>query len=527
MVAVFTAFCIAIGGLCLRLYDVCTKGTEYVASEAHYYSIDIGSVRGEIFDCKGQKLVNCSYDNIAVIKPTAKGYSAVESFVDSSTGERIRERIKKGNAVSVNLGNSVINSNEDAIILKKYNRYESPQTASHIIGYIDQDGRGVSGIEKSFDNVLFTGKTLNVRFSADVYGRVISGADFEIQNDNLQTGSVTLTIDKEIQKIIENALDMYSIKEGGVIAAEVGNGAIRALASRPDYDRKRLSKYINAEGSPMVNRGLNAYAAGSVFKVAVAAAAIENGHSNFSYTCTGSCEIDGTVFGCNNRKAHGNLDMKKALECSCNTYFINLAREIGAVDLIDTVQRFGFGQEIRLADGLTSKSGRLPTENELQKSGELANFSFGQGKFNATMLQMTQLFSAIANGGKYYEPYLVEKVVTADGEESKHKIKYPVFAIKQSTSEMLTKMLVSVVENGNAKKAKPDGDFKAAGKTATAQTGTFYKNGVEICNTWFCGFFPADKPKYVVVILKQGGNSGAEDCAPVFRYIADKISELN
>lgn len=489
--------------------------------------MSVSEIRGDILDCKGRQLVNCTFENIVVMKPTMRGFSSVERILDTEEKEKMKARIQNGSAVSVNIKNEVASPNSDAVMLKKFNRYEAIQPASHLIGYVDSEGRGVTGIEKSFDGILYTGKKVNVRFAADVYGRIISGADFEVQNENLPTGSVFLTIDNDIQRIAENALDMYGVKEGGAVVTEINSGAIRAMASRPDYDRSRLSEYLNAESSPMVNRCLNAYAVGSVFKAAVAAAALENGISDFSYNCTGSCETDGTVFGCNNRKAHGMLNMQKALECSCNTYFINLARKIGAQRLLETVKKFGFGQEIQLADGLFSKSGRLPTEKELQKSGELANFSFGQGGFTSTVLQMTQLFTAIANGGKYTEPYVVEKTASADGSTSAHRMKYPVVALKPSTSRRMIDMLVSVVENGNAKKAKPDGDFFAAGKTATAQTGMFNKNGVEICNTWFCGFFPADNPKYAVVILKQGGNSGAVDCAPVFKQIADKISQLN
>ncbi len=516
-----------IGTLCLRLYDVCTRGTEYVASETHYYSLDIGDVRGDIFDCRGRKLVNADYENTVVLKPTLKALKAVQNAVDGKTYEALRERMKNGAAVSVGIGSSEIIPDSDAVMLKKYIRYSSPQSASHIIGYTDSEGRGAVGIEKSFDSLLFTGKKLRVRFSADAYGKIISGAEYEILNGSVPTGSVTLTIDIDIQRIAENALDMYRINQGGAVVADIKTGAIRALVSRPYYETDRLAEYIDAEGSPMVNRGLNAYAVGSVFKAAVAAAALENGLGSFEYTCKGSCDVDGTVFGCNNRTAHGRLDMQKALECSCNTYFINLAREIGASALLDTVKKLGFGQEIKLCDGIVSKPGRLPSVKELEKSGELANFSFGQGGFTASMLQMVQLFSAIAGSGEYTSPYLVEKTATADGTQSVHKSRYPVAAIKRETAEKLSGMLVSVVENGNAKKAKPDGDFKAAGKTATAQTGTFYKNGAEICNTWFCGFFPADDPEYAVVILKQGGSSGAEDCAPVFRQIADKISQLN
>ena len=96
----------------------------------------------------------------------------------------------------------------------------------------------------------------------------------------------------------------------------------------------------------------------------------------------------------------------------------------------------------------------------------------------------------------------------------------------ETTSLRLTQLLTSVIENGNASPAKPD-RFSAAGKTATAQTGIFDKNGNEICNTWFGGFFPAESPRYAVVVMKQGGASGSYDCAPVFKKIADtiKISE--
>lgn len=527
IVSFFTAFCLIIGALCLRLYSLCTKGTEYVVSATHYFTVDAGLVRGDIFDCRGRKAVNTEQNNIVVMKPTMKAFSAVEKLISQTTADVIKERMRNGNAQKISIGSSEIVPNTDAVMLKSFLRYSSVQPAAHLIGYIDSDGRGVSGIEKSFDSLLYTGKHLKVRFSADAYGRIISGAEMETLNQDVPVGSVTLTIDSDMQHITENSLNMYAVKEGGAVVAEIKTGAIRAMASRPTFEADKLSEYVNAENSPLVNRCLGAYAVGSVFKAAVAAAAIENGIENFEYVCTGSCEIDGVQFGCNNHTAHGKLNMQKALECSCNTYFINLAREIGAENLLETVKKFGFGQEVKLADGLTCKAGVLPTENELEKSGELANFSFGQGRFTASMLQMVQLFSAIANGGKYVTPYIIEATTAADGTRTKHKSKYPVVAVSESTSAKLTDMLVSVVENGNAKKAKPDGGFSAAGKTATAQTGTFYKNGVEICNTWFCGFFPADEPKYTVVILKQGGSSGAEDCAPVFREIADKISQLN
>lgn len=514
------------GALCLRLYVVCTGKNELVSSSNHGFTEDIQRIRGEIYDINSEPFTDTDYENIAVLKPTMKALSSLSNAVDEETVKSIGERMKNGSAVSLNIGKLQIEPNSDAIMMKKKTRYSPDLSAQHLIGYTDSDGRGVTGIEKSYDSILYTGKIFQVRFSADIYGRIISGGRTEIINSNLKTGSVYLTLDKRIQRITEDALDIGGIKQGGAVVTDVHTGAILAAASRPRFDAENLSNYLDDESAPLVNRVLNAYSVGSVFKAAVAAAALENGVDDFYYTCTGSCNVNGTVFGCNNHKAHGELNMQKALECSCNTYFINLAQKIGGKALLETAKKAGFGQEIGIADGITAAAGTVPDSQSLEKSGNLANFSFGQGSFTATMLQMAQLFSAIANNGMYTEPYAVEKTVSADGTENRHRKKYPVVAMSERTADRLAEMLTSVVENGNAKKAKMKNGIAAAGKTATAQTGMTGKLGGEIYNTWFCGFFPAEAPKYVIIILKQGGSSGAEDCAPIFKSIADKISDL-
>ena len=526
VIAIFTAFCMIIGGICLRLFFVCCTETEYADAGTHCFTVSIGNVRGEILDCRGERLTDNDFTFIAAAKPTQKAAAGLRAVLDSEAFGLAAEKMKKGNAVTADIGRTALNENEDITVMKKEIRYEKNQPARHLIGYVDSGGRGVTGIEKSFDSLLYTGKSRQVRFSADAYGRIISGAQTQLVNTNVRRGSVTLTIDRRIQIIAENALDECGVQCGGAVVLDARNGAVRAMASRPVYDTDNLADYLNADDSPMVNRGLEAYAVGSVFKIVVAAAALESGIEDFYYTCPGECEVDGVSFHCSSHKAHGELNMRKALECSCNTYFINLAQKVGAEKILEITEKLGFGQEIRLADGIVSRSGELPTAEALGKSGELANFSFGQGGFTATMLQLAQMTSAAANGGRYTEPYIIEKTETADREIKTHKSKYPAVAFSKETAGRLTEMLVSVVENGNAQKAKPDSGIKAAGKTATAQTGSFNSDGTEICNTWFCGYFPADNPEYVVVVLKQGGSSGAEDCAPVFRKIADKIYKL-
>lgn len=526
IIAVFTAFALLYGVCCLRLYSLSVANPAAASNRSGGYTVEVGKIRGDIVDCKGEKLVSDDYENIVVAKPTPKALTELEKVLDTQTFFDISSRMQKGNAVSVNIGKLEINQNADAIILKKNIRYSENQLARHIIGYLDGEGRGVSGIEKSFDSVLYSDKSLTATMKSDVYGRILSGNRIEIRNSNPAASCVMLTIDSAIQLAVENALDISSVARGCAVVTEISSGAIRAIASRPDYDTQKLADCLNDENAPLLNRALGAYAVGSVFKVAVAAAALEGGIDNFYYKCNGSSEIDGVIFSCNNKTAHGELDIKKALECSCNTFFIELAKRTGAERILETASLLGFGQETALAEGIASRSGVLPSVEKLSSSGALANFSFGQGEFTATALQLACMMSAVAGEGRYTQPYLIEKVTSADGEIlQSHKKSYPITALSKKTAARLTEMLMSVIENGNAQKAKLKNGVTAAGKTATAQTGTF-RNGKEMYNTWFAGFFPVENPEYAVVILKEGGESGATDCAPVFKRIADKITDL-
>lgn len=527
VVAVLTVFAILFGGICLRFYDISTGGIGQVSQTERKYKVDINSIRGDIVDCNGEKLVSTDYENIVAAKPTHKAMNTLSKVLGTQECKLLEERMKDAKAITVNIGKLEIEQNSDAVTLKRYSRYSENQIADHIIGYLSGDGEGVTGIEKCYNSILRTDKTLSVKFNADVYGRVLSGTEIEIENSTLRKSRVMLSLDKEMQTVVENALDISGVEQGGAVVVEIETGAVRAIASRPDFNGSDPSADLNAVGSPFFNRTLNAFSVGSVFKVVVAAAAIENGFENFTYNCNGSCEIGDVTFSCNDKTAHGQLDICKALECSCNTFFIALAQQTGGYKIRETASLLGFGQEISLADGLISSAGILPTADELSNVGALANFSFGQGKFTATMLQLSNMMSAVASNGSYRQPYLIESVTDSDGTVIENgKISAPVYALSEKTSSKLTRMLVSVIENGNASKAKLKNSVPAAGKTATAQTGTFDKSYKEIYNTWFAGFFPADNPRYTVVVLKQGGTSGAADCAPVFKRIADKIYDL-
>lgn len=522
VIAVFTAFCFAIGCICLRLYVVCTTGAELVPSASHFSTCELYDLRGEIYDCNGQRLTDSEFDNIIVAKPTETVADMLFELTDSKKYSELLKRIENGYSVTLNIGSRSIPDAEDYKCYKAYKRYSDNQFARHIIGYLNSELHGVSGIEKAFDSLLYTGSSVYAKIPIDAAGRAITGESIELCGDDTTTGSVKLTIDLQIQKCVEEALDEGGITEGCAVVVDIESGAIRAMASRPVFNQNEISEALNSEASPLLDRCLQSYAVGSVFKTAVALAAVEAGLDGFECECSGSCDVGGVVFGCSSNTVHGKVNLQKALEVSCNTYFIKLGQRLGAKKIIEAAGLLGFGQSNTLCDGISCDGGTLPSLDELKNPAALANFSFGQGSFTASVFQISQMMSAVGGSGKYYEPYLVEEATTADGVTEAHKVKYPIVAFEEATANRLKDMLTSVVKSGNAVAAQPN-NFDAAGKTATAQTGIYNSDGYELCNTWFAGFFPADKPKYTVVIMKQGGSSGAADCAPVFKAIADKI----
>lgn len=139
----------------------------------------------------------------------------------------------------------------------------------------------------------------------------------------------------------------------------------------------------------LLNRVLECYTVGSVFKPVLAAAALEQGTFP-EYECTGAAVIDGQIFRCAGGVPHGQIGLEEALEKSCNGYFVRLGQQLGAENLLQAAQRFGFGQEISLAGDLHAASGNLPDAAELAQSGQLANFSFGQGSLLASPVQIAR-----------------------------------------------------------------------------------------------------------------------------------------
>ena len=172
-----------------------------------------------------------------------------------------------------------------------------------------------------------------------------------------------------------------------------------------------------------------------------------------------------------------------------------------------------------------AEKGNLPKAGDLTSYSDLANLSFGQGTLLATPWQMAAAYSAIANGGVYHTPVLMNAILGENNEVIQRlQPDDGVRVISTETAERLNEILRGVVTNGTAKLGFTE-KARGCGKTATAQSG-WIKDGREILHTWFCGYFTYNEKTYTVVIFKEDGTSGAKDCAPIFKTVTEKICDI-
>jgi penicillin-binding protein 2 len=409
-------------------------------------------------------------------------------------------------------------------------RYGDEQLAPHIVGYLNPEKtNGAAGIEMAYDDLLkqYDG-SLKLRYTLDAAGHTLTLNPPEVLRDNYKSeGGVALTLDADFQRIAQRA--MKGVEKGAAVVMDVATGDIKASVSVPAYDANDLAASLQDPDSPFVNRAFSQYNVGSTFKLVVAAAALESGVSRYErYTCEGYADVGGHIFYCHWRNGHGNIDLKKAIEISCNPFFIHLGLETGGKNIVSMAREIGFTRAAQFTDDIRTQSGTLPSDAELESDAAVANLSFGQGSLTATPIQIAQMVSTTANGGFAVTPRLVEGF-TDDGKTYyEHTAAYaPSRVFSKRTSDILRETLVNNVEVGSGVKAKPTvAGVGAGGKTASAQTGIYLEPGVEeseVVHAWFAGYFPADTPKYAVVVLVEDGKSGEDTAAPIFRKIADGI----
>jgi len=405
-------------------------------------------------------------------------------------------------------------------------RYPENGFMAHLLGYSSAgaNNKGITGLEKCYDNVLCENTGSQALTSIlDARGIAIQGLMFKLRNEQEHyQGTVVLTIDKRIQEAVEQAMN-ERIKCGAVVVMDVSSKEVLAMASRPTFDPYEVEKIVeDDEKGSLNNRALMAYHPGSIFKILVAAAALEEKLVVLGeqFNCQGKYVFNDQVFiPCLREKGHGNISFAEAFALSCNPSFIATGLRLHREGLIKYAERLHLTDEKLLGYGEYEAGSHIAIENADPAVG---NASLGQEGVMLTPLQICNMVATIADDGRYAPPVLVRFTVDREGEKQMLTRPDKEQALSPETARTVQQLMEKVVTEGTGKNAALS-EIRVAGKTATSQTGNYNPNGEELLNTWFAGYFPAEKPRWAIVVLAEGGKSGAENAAPVFKAITQQM----
>lgn len=523
--SVLAVLCAAI--LC-RVYWICTD-TAYAAS-AGGQSLSETALprrRGNFYDRDGRQLTGTEPRWYALCIPGDSSYATLFPYVSFAAQSELYEKRNSMTPflveVSTDLSANGVYTYADA------QRYLPNPIARHLIGYLNGEGVGVSGLELAYDDLLAqAGDEQTVLCTTTAQGSLMTGTQPEVSSTSGTQQGVQLTLDANLQRACEG-IAAQSMERGCIVVMETATGDVLASVSMPEFDPEDLVKSIQADDTSLVNRPLSAFSAGSVFKVVLAAAAYQAGYSWFTHDCTGSVEVGDQVFRCAEGRAHGQVNLRGALEQSCNCYFIELGRLLGGERILQMARQLGFGQATAVAPGLKSAEGNLPQASAVADAdgGQLAMLSFGQGALTVTPLQITAMMNTVANNGTWKAPRFVKGIVDAETMQLVQPMETAedVPVCDEGTAAILRSMLTSVVEDGIGREAAPDVG-QAGGKTGTAQTGQYDESGEELLNYWFSGFWPADAPRYTVTVLQDTIREPETSSAALFARVVNAIAVL-
>ena len=439
-------------------------------------------------------------------------------------------------------------------------QYPYGTLASHVLGYLKQWEKGdISSADKrSFNHFIGDEKGIaGVEATMDAYLRGPEGTKTVLKNEKGHTigildytkpgngAKVQLTIDARIQYLLENTLRRAGRAAGVVL--DVRTGEVLAMASVPDYDPNAFIPSISSDKfksytskpqlSPFTNRAITSFTPGSTMKVPTAIAGAMNGMATRSFTCTGFVPYGDHKIGCwiwnKSRGSHGSLTLPRAIQQSCNPYFNKLANAIGWKAMVDGFSLVGIGKktgiELPNEDPGTlpgSRAWRAAVPGAVMTPALTAMLSIGQGDTMASPLQLAAMLASVANGGKYYQPRIVKKVVAENGNVQvsdfpKLEVDLLASGIKDSDLALIRLGMRKAVNEagGTAGKVRMT-NYEIAAKTGTAQT---VDNGKKSNNSWVMSFAPYDQPRYAVVIMAQAAGSGGGVCGPLVNMIYSGI----
>lgn len=470
------------------------------------------------------------------------GYEKIIGQIDNAKKDELRKYLSDHSDEKLGL---IVGIDPDT---KRY--YPLGSFASTVLGFTGSGDSGRAGLELKYNDIL-TGEAGRIITAKNALAGEMPN-DYETTYDAEQGKGLVLTVDEVIQYYLEQqlsqAIEETQAKYAYGIVMDVKTGAILGMSTMPDYDLNSPYKISSntvleeiekiedsAEKSKAQNNALfsqwrnrvvsDSYEPGSVFKLFVAAAGLEEGAitTTSTYNCTSSIKVANYYQHCYNRKAHGTQTVAEALPNSCNTYFITLGQKLGKETFSKYFEAFGFTEKT----GVDLPSEATPVANKtyytVDRMGiaELSSASFGQ-TFQATPIQMITAVASLGNGGKLMTPYIVDKVLDENGNiisETKPTVKRQV--ISEKTADTMCDLMEQVVVWGTAKNAYVAG-YHVAGKTGTSEK----LNTDDMCIASFAGFAPANDPQIAVLIAVDEplyyatGGSGA---APVAGRIFENI----
>lgn len=395
---------------------------------------------------------------------------------------------------------------------------------------------GKSGIERAYNNLL-EGRDGVRRVIVNSRGEEVGALK---QIDSVPGHDLQLTLDLDVQVAAENALGNAP---GAVVALDPRTGDVLAMVSHPTFDPNDFAARLNPKAwqdltsdpqKPLMNKAIQAHLApGSVFKIVTAAAALETGTINPSYSlqCPGLITIFGHTYHdwvWGKGYGHGWVDLHRAIVISCDVYFYTLGKLLGIDKLAYFAKSLGLGSRTGI-DLPSEDPGLIPSPEWAQAvqkrpwwAGETISVAIGQGAVAVTPLQLAYTLGGIAQGGLFRRPHLAFNTESSNLNVDLKSDATRRFPLKPQTVEVLTKGMWGVVNEGGTGAGARCPGIDIAGKTGTAQVVSTelqqasrgqYKN-----NAWFVGFSPSTNPEIVVTALVMGGEHSSI-AAPMVRDI--------
>jgi penicillin-binding protein 2 len=528
--------------------------------------------RGVLFDRNGHILVaNRNTFNIVLAREQTKDIDQTLQILGEATGvdpallkDIVNRRRREPSYRPIVL---IENATEPQVIAMRARSMELPginyqevparrydgDMGAHLYGYVGEvsEGQlqsaeykelgqgaivGKAGVEQAY-NKLLMGAEGNKIVIVNSRGREILE---ESRLDPREGNRLMLTIDADVQKAAEDGFRHYGNQytgkpyNGAAVILDPRNGEVLSLVSVPAYDPNKFAVGIDAvtwnalntdKRNPLQNRALQAiYSPGSTFKIVVATAALEEGlvRPDFRVTCGGGATFYGRRFACWNENGHGSVDMRHAIEQSCNVYFYTLGQMLG----VDRIHKWATALGLGVINGIdipNEKTGLVPSSEWKQRvrkepwyPGETISVAIGQGYVSVPPLQLAQMIATIANGGTRYTPRVLKAIDRGNGwQPVPAPAPQGVYRMKESTVKALHDGLWLAVNGaGTAGRARIEGR-DVSGKTGTAQPNMSLENqrrlrGREEARDhgWFIFMAPRDNPEIAGVIFAEHAEHG-------------------